>query len=537
MAIKEIKFGKEGRESVLKGINILADAVGSTMGYGGKTVLVNQGDIRGVAATKDGVRVAEEIQLLDRFEALGAETIKQAAKATAVIAGDGTTTSTVLAQHLVNNGFNKVNSGMFNLTELKNGMNYASSQIVKWIDENAVSVEGDLERVKQIATISANGDEELGNLVSEAIMSVKTREVVIEKKVAAKSYFTKESGFNIDSLLYSNHFESKQGTAKCEYDNAKVLIINGMLSDVRQIIGILEGCVNNNNPLVIFAENVSDVALTTLAQNNIYERMKVSVLTLPDAGDLRKYSLMDLSIATGAKVADKDLGVKIQDLTYDDLGEVSYIKADMVDTSIVFSQSNKSAIEGQYKIIEEGLKKAKEDDDKVRIRHLETRLKRFSEGIVKIHIHADTDVEFEEKYDRLEDSVKAVLSALEQGVIDGGGLALLKASKKATINIEDKTESFKEGVNLVLEACQSPINRILFNAGITSDEVKGILNNIQKNDYKLGYDVKEMKLCNMVKAGIIDPIKVSKNALKNAVSVSGTLITTDTFIVLHDFGI
>lgn len=535
MAVKEILFGKEGRDRILKGINVLADSVGSTMGYGGKTVMIHKGDFGGVVATKDGVRVASEIMLLNRFEDMGAKAVYQAAKATADIAGDGTTTSTVLSQYLINEGFKIIEKRPYNLTEFKNGMSYATDLILDWLDESAIKVEDDRERLTQIATVSANGDENLGSLVAEAITSVKTKNVIIDKEIANKDHYTKESGFNFESGLYSNHFESKQGTSICEYNNAKILIINDMLPDLHLIKEVITECKQKDEPLIIFAENISNNALTALAKNNVSGSLKIAALHLPDAGDLRKYSIGDLAIATGTRVVDRELGVKLTDITYEDLGTIDYIKSDMISTSIVFNEEFSEAINELHASLEEALETAIDADDKIRQMYLEKRVKRFSEGLVRIHIHASTEVEFEEKYDRLEDAVKAVLSAMEEGVIDGGGLGLYRAALSRPYDFEGRTESFFTGARLVLEACTHPINRILDNAGIPISEKESILKQIADSEYKLGYDVKDMEICNMLDKGVIDPIKVSKNALKNAVSVSSTLITTNTFIVNHDF--
>lgn len=542
MSIKRVVIGEIGRSMIAKGVKVVRDAVGATMGYAGRTVMIDR--LFGAYATKDGVSVANEIKLKNPFEDMGAQMVIQAATGTAIAAGDGTTTATVLTSAMYLDGFEKTNKG-FNATEIKKGMQEACSIIEKELDSISTNVKGDETRLRQIAYISSNGDEEVADIATKAVMAVGEHgDILIKKAPSKETKFELSGGYKYNHGMLTHYFETERGTSIMEYEDAKVLIIDDYLQKVEDLSHLLVKSRDLRIPLVIVCKDVDNNCISALARSKVENGLMVGIVSLPDYGEMRINSVRDLAESTGTKVVTRDAGITVRDISWEELGEAKSVKSTLSSTTFNFSDKYKEKIDDLADKLKSSLNLLEEKTDEYVM--TKERYQRLTDGIVTVSLHAVSDVEFKEKYDRTDDAINAVKSAVEQGVIDGGGLGLYKivreyekSNKKKKIlstptytPYKDRSKSFNVGIDIVIQSCKEPINKILSNAGV---DVYSTINKIEKMNYAVGFNVASMEYENLKDNGIIDPTKVTKTALKNSVSVSSTLLTTEAFITNENF--
>lgn len=537
---KNIKIGKEARKSVSKGVEKLRDAVCSTMGYGGMTVYIERPIIGGYV-TKDGVSVAKEFHLVDQYEEIGSQMIRQSAIETGDVAGDGTTTATCLASTMYLDGVKYIDAG-HNANEIKKGMMCAKEDLSLLLKSQAVPVKGDVKMLEYVAKVSANGDEELAKAITECFLEVgENGDIVISPEQHDKLEIEKSEGYTFNYGLYSYQFESHRGKATAKYDNPKVLLVDDIIKSFNDLEHLLLKSKETGTPLIIMSYKVEQACLSALAKINYDETIPINVCvtSLPDYGALRGQTARDLAKVLNTKLITSEIDLKPTDIQWEELGSLKSFTATMDKTTLVFNEDAKEPLEELLESLQEGIKNTKPKTDERVL--LDVRYKRLASNIIKLKLSASSSVEFEERYDRADDAVNAVKSANEQGIVDGGGLALLKASSSIMLNpkwykiptySKKESKAFNIGYHLVLNACKKPIETILKNAGA---DAKKVIKKIKNNDYKLGYDVSSMSMVNMRDTGIIDPVKVTKTALINAVSVASTLLTTEAFMTLHHF--
>lgn len=542
MSTKRVKIGKDGRESVAKGVRIVRDAVGATMGYAGRTVMIDR--LFGAYATKDGVSVASEIKLKDPYEDMGAQMVIQSAMGTAMTAGDGTSGSVMLTSGMYLNGLEKINKG-HNATEIKKGMQEACSVIESYLDRITTPVKGDKNSLKQIAFISSNGDEEVAEISTKAVLAVGDHgDILIKKNPSKTTKFELSGGYKYNHGMLTHYFETERGTSVMEYDNAKILIVDDYLQKVEDVSHLLVKCRDLRIPLVIVCKDVDNNCISALSRSRMENGLMVGIVSLPDYGEMRINSVRDLADATGTKVVTRDAGITVRDISWEELGEVKSIKSTLTSTTINFSEKYKKEIKQLTKKLKLSLDSLEEKTDEYVM--TKERYQRLTDGIVTVSLSAISDVEFKEKYDRTDDAINAVKSAVEQGVVDGGGLGLYRIVRQYEMEYKskrlfntsmyipyrDRSAGFNIGFDIVIQACKEPIKKILSNAGV---DVKNTLKYIENLEFKFGFNVASMEYENLKVNGIIDPTKVIKTALKNSVSVSSTLLTTEAFITNENF--
>ena len=522
MSAKEFRFSESGRNAILNGVNILADAVKVTLGPKGRNVVIEK-SFGAPMVTKDGVSVAKEIELSDRFENMGAQMVKEVASKTNDDAGDGTTTATVLAQSIYKEGAKMVAAG-YNPMDLKRGIDAAVAKVVEELKKMSKAIKGDGE-IEQVGTISANGDNEIGKKLAEAMSKVgKEGVITIEESKTAETVLEVVEGMQFDRGYQSPYFITNQERMEAILEDVYVLIYDKKISAMKDLLPVLEQVVQLSKPLLIIAEEVEGEALATLVVNKLRGTLHVCAVKAPGFGDRRKEMLQDIAIITGGRVVSEDLGNKLENVKITDLGRAKRITVDKDNTTIVDGAGKKADIDGRVKAIKAQIEETTSDYDKEK---LQERLAKLAGGVAVIQVGAATEVEMKEKKQRVEDALNATRAAVEEGIVPGGGIALLRASG-VLANLKLDHEDRQAGVDIIRRACQSPVRQIAFNAG---EEPSVVVDKIlSKNEATWGYNAASEEYTDLVKAGVIDPVKVVRSALQNAASVSALLLTTEALI-------
>jgi len=522
MAAKDVKFSADARDRMLRGVNILADAVKVTLGPKGRNVVLDK-SFGAPRTTKDGVTVAKEIELPDKFENMGAQMVREVASKTNDVAGDGTTTATLLTQAIVREGAKAVAAGM-NPMDLKRGVDLAVEAVVGELRKRSKKVSSPNE-VTQIGTISANGDTEIGRMISEAMQKVGNEGVItVEEAKSLETELDVVEGMQFDRGYLSPYFITNADKMICELENPYILLHEKKLSGLQAMLPLLENVVQSSRPLLIIAEDVEGEALATLVVNKLRGGLKVSAVKAPGFGDRRKAMLEDMAILTGGQVISEDLGIKLEGVTLDMLGKAKKVTITKEETTIVDGSGKKKEIEGRCAQIRQQIEETTSDYDREK---LQERLAKLAGGVAVIRVGGATEIEVKERKDRVEDAMNATRAAVEEGIVAGGGLALLNAVK-ALSKVTPANDDQKVGVDIVRRALEAPLRQIAENAGVEGSIVVGKLRD-SKND-ATGYDAQNGKYVDMFKAGIIDPTKVVRTALQDAASVAGLLITTEAMV-------
>ena len=526
---KQIKIGPEARKKLVEGIDKLADAVVSTLGPNGRNVIFSDGYT--VSSTKDGVTVAKQIESVeDPYENLGVNMLKQAAIKTADKAGDGTTTSTLLARELVKNGVQRLNDGA-NAVEIKRGIDSAVEEVLRELKSNVESISSE-SQLEQIATISANNDPKVGKLISRAIEKVGKEGVVhIEESKTGETYLEVVEGLQFDRGYKSPYFVTNNNTMSATLKDAYVLIADHRFTQVKELLPILEGVSNTNKSLLIIAEDIDGEALATLIVNKMRGTLKVVAVKAPDFGDRRKLILEDIAVLTGGTVFDKDKGMKLDKFNWEWFGSAQTITVTKEDTTIIDGGGTEESILQRAEELSAQIEKS---ETPFEMEKLQERLAKFSGGVAVVHVGGSTETEMKETKDRVDDALHATKAALEEGIVPGGGIALMYSRKVLEKSMKNKmSDSTKFGYKLVYDACSKPFLQILANAGYSEADASIIAMNDLKGckDFWTGYNIKECSTVNMKQSGIIDPFKVTKQALLNATSISGTILLTEVAIV------
>ncbi|MBT4878854.1 MAG: chaperonin GroEL [Alphaproteobacteria bacterium] len=522
MMAKIIQFDNEARKSLLKGVDTLANVVKVTLGPKGRNVILPKA-FGPAKITKDGVTVAKEIEVKCPFENMGAQMIKEVANKTNDVAGDGTTTSTVLAQALVREGSKAVAAGM-NPMDLKRGIDLAVGKIIENIRSSSKTVASQ-DEVAQVATISANGDAEIGEKIAEAIYKVgKDSPITVEEAKGLDFEVDVVEGMNFDRGYLSPYFVTNSEKMTVELDNPHILIVDKKISNLQQIVALLEAVVQSGRPLLIVAEDVEGEALAALVVNKLRGGLKICAVKAPGFGDRRKAMLDDLGVLTNAQVISEEVGHKLEETTLEMLGTARRVIITKEETTIVDGNGSDADIETRCKQIKAQIEESTSDYDKEK---LQERLAKLSGGVAILKVGGATEVEVKEKKDRVEDAKCAVIAALEEGVVAGGGSTLLKASL-ILANVKGANEDQNAGITIVKKALQAPIRQIAENAGVDGAVVANKV--LENNDPDFGYDAQNDVYCNLVKAGIIDPTKVVRASIQDAASVASLLITTEALV-------
>ena len=522
MAAKDVKFSTDARDRMLRGVDILADAVKVTLGPKGRNVVLDK-SFGAPRITKDGVTVAKEIELEDKFENMGAQMVREVAQKTNDLAGDGTTTATVLAQAIVREGAKSVAAGM-NPMDLKRGIDIAVAAVVKDIEKRAKPV-GSSAEVAQVGTISSNGDEAIGSMIAKAMQKVGNEGVItVEEAKAMETDVEIVEGMQFDRGYISPYFVTNAEKMVAELEDAYILLQEKKLSGLQAMLPILEAVVQSGKPLVIIAEDVEGEAIATLVVNKLRGGLKVAAVKAPGFGDRRKAMLEDIAILTGGQLISEDLGIKLENVTTAMLGRAKKVIIEKEKTTIVNGAGKKAEIEARVNQIKAQIEETTSDYDKEK---LQERLAKLAGGVAVIRVGGATEIEVKEKKDRVEDALNATRAAVEEGIVPGGGVALLRA-KKAVGRIHDENHDVQAGINIVLKALEAPIRQIAENAGVEGSIVVGKI--IDENSETYGFDAQTEKYVDMIKAGIVDPAKVVRTALQDAGSVAGLLITTEAMV-------
>jgi len=522
MAAKEVKFDTDARARMLQGVDTLADAVKVTLGPKGRNVIIDK-SFGAPRITKDGVTVAKEIELSDKFENMGAQMVKEVASRTADEAGDGTTTATILAQSIVREGSKAVAAGM-NPMDLKRGIDLAVAAVVKDIQKRSKKVVSN-EEVAQVGTISANGEAEIGKIISEAMQRVgKEGVITVEEAKGLDTELDVVEGMQFDRGYLSPYFITNSDKMVAEMEDPYILLHEGKLSNLQSMLPVLEAVVQSSRPLLIIAEDVEGEALATLVVNRLRGGLKVAAVKAPGFGDRRKAMLQDIGILAGGQVISEDLGIKLENVSLDMLGTAKRVTISKDDTTIVGGAGKKKDIEARCNQIRAQVEETSSDYDKEK---LQERLAKIAGGVAVIKVGGITEVEVKERKDRVDDALHATRAAVEEGIVPGGGVALLY-SVKALKNLEGANNDQQVGISIVARALQAPIRQIAENAGHDGAVVAGKL--LEQKDTKRGFDAQSETYGDMVKAGIIDPTKVVRTALQDAASVAGLLVTTEAMI-------
>jgi chaperonin GroEL len=518
---KIIEFGPEARKKLVNGIDKLSNAVTSTLGPNGRNVVIsnNQGYPQ---STKDGVTVAKNITLEDPIEELGAQLVKQAAIKTADGAGDGTTTSTLLAQEMVKNGLVHLNNGV-NAVKIKRDIDSAVKEVVKELRKGISQDISSEDQLKQVATISANNDPEVGELIATAMQKVGREGVVhIEESKSGETYLETVEGMQFDRGYKSHYFVTDNNTMTCTLENPLILIADKRFTSIKELLPVLEAVSNQGKPLFIIAEDLDGEALATLIVNKMRGTIKVCAVKAPDFGDRRKLLLDDIAILTGGEVFSTDKGMKLDKFDWKWFGEARLVTVTKDQTTIVDGKGESERIQTRIEELQQQIEKAKTPFEQEK---LQERLAKFVGGVAIIHVGGNTETEVKEKKDRVDDALQATKAAIEEGIVPGGGSALLYAR-------EAITNKNTVGGNIVFKACASPFMKILTNAGYEEMESYQVINNLfVVRDNWRGYNLETQKFVNMKEAGIIDPTKVTRTAIENAASVAGTILLTECTVV------
>ncbi|HJV43058.1 chaperonin GroEL [Caulobacter sp.] len=523
MAAKDVYFSSDARDKMLRGVNILANAVKVTLGPKGRNVVIEK-SFGAPRSTKDGVSVAKEIELADKFENLGAQMIREVASKTNDKAGDGTTTATVLAQAIVQEGLKSVAAGM-NPMDLKRGIDKAVAIVVAEIKSSSKKVTTNAE-IAQVGTISANGDKEVGDMIARAMDKVGNEGVItVEEAKTAETELDVVEGMQFDRGYLSPYFITNADKMEVQLEEPLILLFEKKLSSLQPLLPVLEAVVQSGRPLVIIAEDVEGEALATLVVNKLRGGLRVAAVKAPGFGDRRKAMLEDIAILTGAQVVSEDLGIKLENVSLDMLGRAKKVSITKDDTTIVDGIGEKEAIEARIAQIKRQIEDTTSDYDKEK---LQERLAKLAGGVAVIRVGGSTEVEVKEKKDRVDDALNATRAAADEGIVPGGGTALLKASK-ALANLTGDNDDQTAGIAIVRRALQAPIRQIAENAGVEGSIVVGKI--LEQDNANFGFNAQTEQYVDLVADGVIDPAKVVRTALQDAASVAGLLITTEAAIV------
>jgi chaperonin GroEL len=518
MTAKDVKFGTDARDRMMRGVNTLAKAVKVTLGPKGRNVILDK-SFGAPRTTKDGVTVAKEIELEDKFENMGAQMLREVASKTNDEAGDGTTTATLLAQSIVSEGLKSVAAGM-NPMDLKRGIDKAVIEVVKDISAKAKKVSSS-EEIEQVGTISANGDEIVGQKISEAMQKVGNEGVItVEESKALEFELDVVEGMQFDRGYLSPYFITNAEKMICELEDPYILIHESKLSNLQAMLPVLETVVQSGKPLLIIAEDVEGEALATLVVNKLRGGLKVSAVKAPGFGDRRKAMLQDIAILTGGQVISEDLGIKLESVTLDMMGTAKRVSITKDDTTVIDGAGKKKDIEARVGQIKAQIEETTSDYDKEK---LQERMAKLAGGVAVIKVGGATEMEVKERKDRVDDALNATRAAVEEGIVPGGGVALLRASR--FIDVEGENADQVAGIKIVRRALQAPVRQIAENAGVEGSIVVGRI--LDENKANYGYNAQTDKYVDMVKTGIIDPAKVVRIALQDAASIAGLLITTE----------
>ena len=522
MSAKEVKFGSDARERMLRGVDTLANAVKVTLGPKGRNVVLDKA-FGAPRITKDGVSVAKEIELEDKFENMGAQMVREVASKTNDIAGDGTTTATVLAQSIVKEGAKAVAAGM-NPMDLKRGVDLAAAEAVKALTAASKTITTSAE-VAQVGTISANGDEQVGKDIAEAMQKVGNEGVItVEEAKSLETELEVVEGMQFDRGYLSPYFVTNADKMLAELEKPYILLHEKKLSNLQAMLPILEAVVQSSRPLLIIAEDVEGEALATLVVNKLRGGLKIAAVKAPGFGDRRKAMLEDIAILTGGTVISEDLGIKLENVTLDMLGTAEKVSITKENTTIVDGAGSKDDINGRVSQIKAQIEETTSDYDREK---LQERLAKLAGGVAVIRVGGATEIEVKEKKDRVDDALNATRAAVEEGIVPGGGVALLRAKKAVEALVSDNAD-IAAGIKIVLRALEAPIRQIAENAGVEGSIVVGKIQ--ENNDPTFGFNAQTEKFVNMIEAGIIDPTKVVRTALQDAASVAGLLITTEAMV-------
>ena len=522
MAAKEVKFAQDARERMLHGVDILANAVRVTLGPKGRNVVLEK-SFGAPRITKDGVTVAKEIELEDKFENMGAQMVREVASKTSDTAGDGTTTATLLAQAIVKEGAKSVAAGA-NPMDLKRGVDLAVNAILDELKSKAKKVTSS-EEIAQVGTISANGDQDIGSIIAKAMQKVGNDGVItVEEAKALETELEVVEGMQFDRGYISPYFITDADKMRVELESPYILINEKKLSNLQSILPLLEAVVQSGKPLLVIAEDVEGEALATLVVNKLRGGLKVAAVKAPGFGDRRKAMLQDIAVLTGGQVISEDLGIKLENVTLDMLGRAKKVVITKDDTTIVDGAGKKADIEARVAQIKQQVEDTTSDYDREK---LQERLAKLAGGVAVIKVGGATEIEVKEKKDRVDDALNATRAAVEEGILPGGGVALIRAQKTLD-KLNAANEDQKVGINIVRRALQTPARQIAENAGEDGAVVVGKI--VDKGDYAFGYNAATGEYGDLVKQGVIDPAKVVRTALQDAASIAGLLITTEAMV-------
>ena len=521
MAAKDVKFGNDARVKMLKGVNILADAVKVTLGPKGRNVVLDK-SFGAPTITKDGVSVAREIELEDKFENMGAQMVKEVASKANDAAGDGTTTATVLAQAIVNEGLKAVAAGM-NPMDLKRGIDKAVTAVVAELKSLSKPCETSKE-IEQVGTISANSDSIVGQLIAQAMEKVgKEGVITVEDGTGLEDELDVVEGMQFDRGYLSPYFINKPETATVELDNPFILLVDKKISNIRELLPVLEGVAKAGKPLLIIAEDVEGEALATLVVNTMRGIVKVAAVKAPGFGDRRKAMLQDIAILTAGTVISEEIGMELEKATLEDLGQAKRVVINKDNTTIIDGIGDEAQIQGRVTQIRQQIEESTSDYDKEK---LQERVAKLAGGVAVIKVGAATEVEMKEKKARVEDALHATRAAVEEGVVAGGGVALIRAASKVT-DLRGDNEEQNVGIKLALRAMEAPLRQIVANAG---EEASVVASAVKNGEGNFGYNAGTEQYGDMIAMGILDPTKVTRSALQFAASVAGLMITTECMV-------
>ncbi len=521
MAAKDVKFSGDAREKMLAGVDTLANAVKVTLGPKGRNVVIDK-SFGAPRTTKDGVTVAKEIELEDKFENMGAQMLREVASKTNDVAGDGTTTATVLAQSIVREGAKSVAAGM-NPMDVKRGIDLAVAAAIADLEKRSKKIKTSQE-VAQVGTISANGETIIGEKIAEAMQTVGNDGVItVEESKALEFELDTVEGMQFDRGYLSPYFITNSDKMTTELEDPYILLHEKKLSNLQAMLPILESVVQASRPLLIIAEDVEGEALATLVVNKLRGGLKVAAVKAPGFGDRRKAMLEDIAILTGGQVISEDLGIKLENVTVDMLGKAKRVSITKENTTIVDGAGKKKEIQGRVAQIRAQIEETTSDYDREK---LQERLAKLAGGVAVIRVGGATEIEVKERKDRVDDALNSTRAAVEEGIVPGGGAALLRA-KKAVGKIKSDNADIQAGINIISKALESPLRQIVENAGVEGSIVVGKL--MESKD-SIGFDAQEEKYVDLVQSGIIDPTKVVRTALQDAASVAGLLVTTEAMV-------
>ncbi len=521
MAAKEVRFGDDARQKMFAGVNVLANAVKVTLGPKGRNVVLDK-SFGAPTVTKDGVSVAKEIELEDKFENMGAQMVKEVASQTSDVAGDGTTTATVLAQAVLREGLKSVAAGM-NPMDLKRGIDKATIAIIEELKKLSIPCEDD-KAISQVGSISANSDTEVGEIISEAMQKVgKEGVITVEEGSGLANELDVVEGMQFDRGYLSPYFINDAASQSVELDNPMILLFDKKISNIRDLLPVLEGVAKSSRPLLIISEDVEGEALATLVVNNIRSIVKVAAVKAPGFGDRRKAMLQDIAVLTGGQVISEEVGLSLEKTTLEDLGEAKKVQITKENTTIIDGAGKASDIKGRVEQINGEIAESSSDYDKEK---LQERVAKLAGGVAVIKVGAATEIEMKEKKARVEDALHATRAAVEEGVVAGGGVALIRA-EMAIAKLQGDNDDQTVGINILRRAVEEPLRQIVRNAGGDSSVV---LNAVAEGKGNYGYNAATGEYGDMIEQGILDPTKVTRFALQNAASVSGLLLTTEAMV-------